>query len=122
MELQIALPCSQQFASGPYYEPDESSPAFTPHLFKNHFNIILHCTYTALKQSLPFRFSDNNSVYISYRSHSCYIPRPHYLLDLITSYNKNILKIDYLSKVKRNISPNEEQEWFSKVRYTGMYS
>jgi len=44
---------------------------------KIHFNIILS-TPKFSEWSLPFRFSDQNVLCISYLSHLCYMPRPSY--------------------------------------------
>jgi hypothetical protein len=40
METKFSLSCSQETTTGPYPEPDESSP-HTPTLFNIHFNIII---------------------------------------------------------------------------------
>jgi len=45
---------------------------FPPYFPKIYTNIILPSTLW----SLPFRFSDQNFVYISHLSHACYMPRP----------------------------------------------
>jgi hypothetical protein len=41
MESEGSLLCSQELITGPYFEPDESSPHPQPHFPKIHFNIIL---------------------------------------------------------------------------------
>jgi hypothetical protein len=40
MEPKVSLPCSQEPSTGPYPEPDQSSP-YHPILSKIHFNIFL---------------------------------------------------------------------------------
>jgi len=53
-----SLPCSQDPATGPYPELDESSPRL-PMLFPNiHFNFTLPSTIRSSKWPLPFRFSN----------------------------------------------------------------
>ena len=42
MEHEGSLPHSQQPATCPYPEPDQSSPYLPTHFFKIHFNIIQH--------------------------------------------------------------------------------
>jgi hypothetical protein len=39
MEPEVSLPCSQEPSTGPYPEPDRSSP-YHPILSKIHFNIV----------------------------------------------------------------------------------
>jgi len=55
VESEGSLPCSKQAATGPYPEPDESSPHLpTPFLFKIHSNIIL-----------PFTPRSSNGLFLS---------------------------------------------------------
>jgi hypothetical protein len=44
MKLEVSLTCSQEFATGPYLKPEESSPHTTPlsYFFQIYFNIIIN--------------------------------------------------------------------------------
>jgi hypothetical protein len=44
MEPEGSLPGSQEPSTGPYPEPDKSSPYYPSYFSKNHFNIILQPT------------------------------------------------------------------------------
>jgi hypothetical protein len=46
---------------------------FTHYLTKNHSNIMFSSTPKSSERSLPFRFSDQNIVFISYLSHMFYM-------------------------------------------------
>jgi len=60
MEPKGSLPCSQEPSTGPYLEPDESSPRF-PTLLPNILsNIIIPSEHRSSEWSLPVRFSDKN--------------------------------------------------------------
>jgi hypothetical protein len=63
MKHEVSLPCSQQPVTGPYPEPDESSP-HTPTLFPNiRCSIIFPSTARSSEWSLTCRFSDwKNSI------------------------------------------------------------
>jgi hypothetical protein len=57
---------------------------FPPYFHNNNSNIILLSTPRSPGSPFNVRFFDKNFVWISYLSHSCYMPRPLILLDLIT--------------------------------------
>jgi hypothetical protein len=75
MEPDISLSCSQEPATGPYPQPDETSPHSHIILVKDPFYTILPPT-PGRKRSLPLRFSSHNFVYnkIPYMRATC--PRP----------------------------------------------
>jgi hypothetical protein len=68
MEPEVSLTCSQQPASGPYPEPEDSNP-FLYDAFQ--YEAIPSSTPEFSKWSLPFRFSYWNYVQISILSHAC---------------------------------------------------
>jgi len=58
METEGSLPCSQNPSTGPYSEPDASSPHVLTNYFpKIHSNIIFTSTTRPSKWYLPFGFS-----------------------------------------------------------------
>jgi hypothetical protein len=54
MKSENLWPCSQEPATWPYFEPDESTP-FTRYLLKCSFTISLPPTHRSSKWSLPFQ-------------------------------------------------------------------
>jgi hypothetical protein len=44
MDPECSLPCSQEPATGPYFEPDEYSLHLPPYFPKIHFNTLFPCT------------------------------------------------------------------------------
>jgi len=73
MEHEGSLPCSEDPASGPYPEPDESSPPLLLYFFEIHSGIILSSMPVSYKWSLLLRFSEQNFVHISHLSQARYI-------------------------------------------------
>jgi hypothetical protein len=72
MESRVSLLCSQEPATSPYSEPHASSHTFQP-LFPKI--LILTSTPRSSEWSLPFRFSNQNTLCISRLFHACYMPR-----------------------------------------------
>jgi len=56
---------------------------FPPYFPKTNSNTILPLRPRSSKWSLPYRFSNQNFVRISYRSHACYVPHQSHLCDMI---------------------------------------
>jgi hypothetical protein len=75
MEPEGSLPYSQQSSTGPYPEPDQSSP-YHPYRFKIRFNIILPPKSIPSQLSLSFWLSHYDSTCIPLLPHACYIPSP----------------------------------------------
>jgi hypothetical protein len=78
MEPEGSLPCTQQPATGPYPQPDESSPHIPPYLRMFHSNIIFPSTPRSSKWSLSFRRSKQYRARNSHLSNACYMSRPSY--------------------------------------------
>jgi len=76
MEPKGSLLFLQQPVESPCSEPDEFSPYIPSHLSKIHSDIILPHTPRFSKQSLCFRFSNQNFVCISHLCHAWYMPHP----------------------------------------------
>jgi hypothetical protein len=62
MEPEGSLLCLQEPATGPYPEPDKSSPHLPPYSPKIHSNIIFPSMPTSSMFSFPFRFSSKKSM------------------------------------------------------------
>jgi hypothetical protein len=65
--------CSQEPATGPYPEPNESLQSSVP---KTHINTIIPSTPTSSEWPRPFKLSNQNFGPISHPSHTFYMPRP----------------------------------------------
>jgi len=59
----------------PYSEPPRSSPHFTSYFLKIHLNIILPSMPGSPKWPLSLRYPNQNPLYASPLSHTCYMPR-----------------------------------------------
>jgi len=76
MEHEGSFPCPQGPATGPYIDPDATSPhpaSFSPKIYST---IIFPSTPRSSKCSLPFRSPNRNILCIYHFSHACYIPLP----------------------------------------------
>jgi hypothetical protein len=76
MEPEGSLPCSQEPATCPNPERDDTIPRFPPYFPKIQSYIIFLPMPWSSTMSLLFRFSDKNFVCNSHVSHPCYMPRP----------------------------------------------
>jgi hypothetical protein len=119
-----SLPCLQEPATGPYPEPDESSPQLPLYFSKTHSNIILSSMSMFSEWSLPISFSDQNFVCIFHPSHACYIPYPSHSPWLNHSNNiwqsrkVYLTKTYYLSgSVRNNLEGvTRNSNWFNLYR------
>jgi len=68
--------CSQKPATSPYPETDESRPHL-PSIFPEdpfyYYHLPMH---RSSMWSFPFRFTNQNFVYVSHFSYACYLPHP----------------------------------------------
>jgi len=76
MEPKDSLPHSQETATRPYPEPDQSKPCPTSHSLKIHFNIILPSARGSSKWFPCLRYPHQNLVCTSPLPHKCYMPWP----------------------------------------------
>jgi hypothetical protein len=70
MKPEGSLSCSQQPATGPYSEPDESSPQSHPISLTSYFNIILPSTPWSSKWFIPSGLPTNNMYEFSHILHT----------------------------------------------------
>jgi hypothetical protein len=76
MEPEDSLPYTQQHATDPYPEADESSSQPPTLSMKIRLNIILPSTPRSSTWYFPFRIYDQDLVCISRLPHASYMPRP----------------------------------------------
>ena len=70
------LQYSQEPATCPYPEPDQSSPCSTSYILKNHIHIILLFTPRSTDLPLCFSFPHQILAWNSPLPQTCYLPRP----------------------------------------------
>jgi hypothetical protein len=90
MEPEDSLPCSQEPATGPYTEPDESNPHPPTYMTKIHFNIILHIykpDFANRQRSTNHKLADNFLLTDNNCSEICTIltPGPFYQNSYVVS-------------------------------------
>jgi hypothetical protein len=73
MQPESSSPCSQEPATGPCSEPDQSSPEpyRLPYSFEIQLNTVLPSTTRSRKWSLPFRLSDKRITGLHFLSLPC---------------------------------------------------
>jgi len=78
VEPECSCACSQDLATSPYPDPDESNSCHPSCFCMIHFNIILSCISSSSKQCHTMKLCHQSPVCISLHSHACYIPHPYY--------------------------------------------
>jgi len=76
MQPQGSLSCSQGPATGPYPEPDETSPHFHPISLRSILLLSSNLRLGLPNCLLPSRLPTKILLWISHLSHAYYIPRP----------------------------------------------
>jgi hypothetical protein len=105
-----------------FMEPDESNLTYHPIFYKIYSNPVVISTFRSSKWSLPFRFSDQNFVRISYLSHVFYMPcrsHPPWLDHRNTSYIICEIKASRMSWVEY---PSWMETWdnYTKFPFVGL--
>jgi hypothetical protein len=89
MEPKSSLPCSQEPATGPYPEPDESDPHPKPDFLKIHFKTIIHF-HAVLPSGLFTSGFPTKTLCAFLTSHACYMPRPPHAPWFITTITQTM--------------------------------